>query len=74
MNKGVFPDELHQADIKSIYKNESRNEKENYTLASILPNLLKIFECMINLKITLISYYQNISVNLEKGLAYKTDY
>ena len=44
MNKSVFPDELNKADIKSIYKNESRNEKENYTLASILPNSLKIFE------------------------------
>ena len=47
MNKGVFPNELKQADIKPIYKKESRNEKENYRPVSILPNLSKIFErCM----------------------------
>ena len=44
MNEGVFPDELKQADIKPIYKNESRNEKENYRTVSISPNLSKIFE------------------------------
>ena len=42
VNKGFFPNE--QADIKPIYKKESRNEKENYGPISILPNLSKIFE------------------------------
>ena len=47
MNKGVFPNELKQVDIKPIYKKESRNEKENDRPVSILPNLSKIFErCM----------------------------
>ena len=47
VNKDIFPDELKQADIKPIYKNESRNEKENYRTVSISPNLSKIFEhCM----------------------------
>ena len=46
-DKGVFLNELKQADIKPIYQNESRNEKENYRPLSILPNLSKIFErCM----------------------------
>ena len=46
-DKGVFLSELKQADIKPIYQNESRNEKENYRSVSILPNLSKIFErCM----------------------------
>ena len=44
MNKGVFPDELKHADIKPLFKKESRNEKENYRPVSILPNLSKIFE------------------------------
>ena len=44
VNKGVFPDELKHADIKPIYKKESRNEKENYRPVSILLNLSKIFE------------------------------
>ena len=44
MNKGVFPDKLKHADIKPIYKKESRNKKGNYRPVSILPNLSKIFE------------------------------
>ena len=39
VSNGVFPNELKQADIKSIYKKESRNEKQNYRPVSILPNL-----------------------------------
>ena len=47
VSKGVFPDELKHADIKPVYKMESRNEKENYRPVSILLNLSKIFErCM----------------------------
>ena len=43
----VFPDSLKQADIKPVYKKDSRNEKENYRPLSILPNLSKIYErCM----------------------------
>ena len=46
-NNDVFPNELKQADIKPIYKKESRNKKENYRPVSILPNSSKIFEhCM----------------------------
>ena len=47
MDKDVFPNELKQADVKPIYKKDSRNEKENYRPVSILPNLSKIFKrCM----------------------------
>ena len=47
VNKGVFPNELKQADIKPIYKKESRNEKENYRPVRILRNSSEIFErCM----------------------------
>ena len=75
VNKGVCPDELKHADIKPTHKKESRNEKENYRPVSILPNLSKIFErCMSNLKITLISYYQNISADLENGSAHSIAY
>ena len=30
MNKGFFPDELKNADVKQTYKKGSRNQKENY--------------------------------------------
>ena len=68
VNKGVFPDELKHVDIKPIYRKESTNEKVNYRPISILPNLSKI------LNITLISYCQNISADLEKGLAHNIAY
>ena len=42
VNKGVFPNELKQVDIKPIYKKESRNKKENYRPINILSNLSKI--------------------------------
>ena len=76
MNKGIFPIELKQVYIKPIYKKESRNEKENCRPTSILPNLSKFCNvaCMINLKITSISFCQNISVDLEKGVAHNTAY
>ena len=38
-NNDTFQDELKDADIKQIYKNGSRNEKENYRPAMILLNL-----------------------------------
>lgn len=47
VNKGVFSDELKHLYIKPICKKELRNEKENYTPVTILPNLSKLFErCM----------------------------
>ena len=47
IENSVFPDSLKQADIKPVYKKDSRNEKENYRPVSILPNLSKIYErCM----------------------------
>ena len=36
VNKGIFPEELKQADAKPIYKKESRNEKETYRPVSSL--------------------------------------
>ena len=40
-NKFVFPDSLKQANIKPVYKRDSRDEKENYRPVSVLPNYLK---------------------------------
>ena len=68
LDKGVFSDKLKYADIKVIYKKESRNEKENYRTLSILQNLSKIVIYMISLLITLIRYCQNISTDLASGL------
>ena len=43
-----MPDELIDADIKPVYKKESRNEKENYRSASVLPYIPKIFKRCIH--------------------------
>ena len=48
MKKGVFLEKLKDADVKPIYNNESRNEKENYRPVSILPNLSKVFKPYIH--------------------------
>ena len=71
VNRGVFPDELKHADIKPIYKKESRNEKENYrpVFYQIYQNSLNV-ACMINLKFTLITCCQNINADLEKSLVH----
>ena len=48
VNKGVFLDKLKHADVKPIYNNESRNEKENYRPVSILQNLSKVFKLYLH--------------------------
>ena len=44
MENSVFPGSLKQADIKPVYKEDSRNEKENNRPVSISPKLSKIYE------------------------------
>ena len=47
IENSVFPDSLKQADIKPVYKADSRNKKENYRPVSILSSLSKTYErCM----------------------------
>ena len=73
MNKSVFLDELDQADIKPIYKSNQEIKKkiiDLYVSYIIYQKSLNV-AFMINL-VTLISYYQNIIADLEKGLAHNT--
>ena len=74
VNKVVFSGELKHADIKPIYKKESRNEIENYRPVSIFPNLSKTFQHCIYDELILISYCQNISADLQKVLAHNIAY
>ena len=48
LREGVLPDELIDADIKPVYKKESRNEKENCRSVSVLPYIWKIFKRCIH--------------------------
>ena len=44
ISSSIFPKSLKFADIKPIFKKNSRTDKENYRPISILPNLSKVFE------------------------------
>ena len=65
-------DETKHADMNSIYKKESRNVKENYRTASILPNLSKLFEVVrvINLIFTLVRWSENFNTGLVHSIVY----
>ena len=43
-NNNTFPEQLKLADVKPIFKKNSRTDKENYRPVSILPNISKIYE------------------------------
>ena len=44
MNNSTFPEQLKWADVKPVFKKNSRTDKENYRPVSILPNIFKIYE------------------------------
>ena len=58
MENSVFPDSLKQVDIKPVYKEDSRNEKENYRPVSISPKLSKIYERCIYMQMS--KYFDSI--------------
>ena len=40
----MFPPDLKLVDVTPVYKNKSKNSKDNYRPVSILPNISKIYE------------------------------
>ena len=44
INNSTFPEQLKWADVKPVFKKNSRTDKENYRPVSILPNISKIYE------------------------------
>ena len=40
----MFPPDLKLADVTPVYKNKSKNSKDNYRPVSILSNISKIYE------------------------------
>ena len=44
INNSTFPDQLKWADVKPVFKKNSRTVKENYRPVSILSNISKIYE------------------------------
>ena len=70
ISTGIFPDELKIADIVPVFKKEDQNDKTNYRPISLLPLISKIFENFFisRLKIFLIRFYPQNSVDLEKDI------
>ena len=44
ISKSMFPADLKLADVTPVYKNKSKNPKDNYRPVSILCNISKIYE------------------------------
>ena len=44
ISKSMFPRDLKLADVTPVYKNKSKNSKDNYRPVSILSNISKIYE------------------------------
>ena len=49
VDKSVFPDDVKHADVTPIHKKKDKSDKTNYRRVSILPNISKISENLINL-------------------------
>ena len=59
----TFPEQLKYADVKPVFKKDSRTDKKNYRPISILPNVSKNYERCINKQLeeyfqALLSKYQ----------------
>ena len=44
----TFPEQLKYADVEPVFEEDSRTDKKNYRLNSILPNVSKIYEKYLN--------------------------
>ena len=61
----TFPEQLKYADVKSVFKKDSRTDKNNYRPISILPNISKIYERCINKQLE--GYFQGLLSKYQCG-------
>ena len=54
----LFPEQLKYADIKPVFKKDSRNDKRNYRPVSILSNISKIYERLLHKQLE--TYFESI--------------
>ena len=61
----TFPEQLKYADVKPVFKKDSRTDKKNYRPISILPNISKIYERCINKQLE--KYFQALLYKYQCG-------
>ena len=71
INFSDYPSNLKNADVTPAYKKDSRNDKSNYRPISILPNLSKIYENILNKQMTLYfeKKFSKYQTGFRKGLS-----
>ena len=66
INSSKFPLSFKLANITPVFKNESRNHKNNYRPVSILPLISKVFEKIMNKQLSI--YFEGILSKFQCGL------
>ena len=61
----TFPEQLKYADVKPIFKKDSRTDKKNYRPIKILPNVSKIYERFLNNQLE--EYFQALLCKYQCG-------
>ena len=61
----LFPEQLKYADVKAIFKKDSRNDKINYRPVSILSNISKIYERLLYKQLE--TYFESILSRYQCG-------
>ena len=61
----LFPEQLKYADVKPIFKKDSRNDKRNYRPVSILSNISKIYERLLYKQLE--TYFESILSRYQCG-------
>ena len=65
-----FPEQLKYADVKPVFKKDSRTDKKNYRPISILPNVSEIYERCLNKQLE--EYFQALLSKYQCG--FRKDY
>ena len=65
INSSKFPLSFKLANITPVFKNESRNHKNNYRPVSILPLISKVFEKIMNKQLSI--YFEEILSKFQCG-------
>ena len=63
--RSTFPEQLKYADVKPVFKKDSRTDKKNYRPVSILPNVSKIYERCLNKQLE--EYFQALLCKYQCG-------